>query len=377
MLRLWKLDQGREWNLAFRGQRAYLSDVNLLRTGLALALWFGLAARADITVTFQNNVFTPSRLVTFDALTGNLAGSGVRNGVFDGASYVAQLFRVVDGTEIPIGAPANFRAATTTQPGTWSGASRTIVGVNPGETVMLKVKVWDKSVATYELALAAFGLLKGQSAVFAYSQPVVVTVPSDTYMWNFQGFALTDCFDTPEWAFTTPRGAEVPEFTENKLGAIPGGIVGWPPLDMVVPREDWYAMLRQLVPPLAATWGGALVETNGLLFYRHAPNSYGHVGFSFSRDYCGRPWPFTYLGFTVLPSPRRPYLAVENDTPPDSRKLVLRGLAPTRYRVEQSENLTTWEPVGEFTANYGEVPVQDLSPLSATARFYRAVELAP
>jgi hypothetical protein len=57
--------------------------------------------------------------------------------------------------------------------------------------------------------------------------------------------------------------------------------------------------------------------------------------------------------------------------------LVLRGLAPKRYRVEQSSDLGTWTPLGEFTANYSEVPVQDLALADATARFYRAVELLP
>ncbi len=336
---------------------------------------FACAALADITVIFQNNVFTPSRLVTFGS--GNLAGTGVRNGVSGDASYVAQLIRLIDGGEIPIGGLANFRAATTTQPGTWSGANRTITGVNPGETVMLKVKVWDKSAATYDQARDT-GLMVGQSAPFAYSQPVVVALPSDTYMWNFLGFSISnDCFYTPEWVLTTPHGSQIPEFPENGLGTVPEAESFRSPWPGAVPREDWYGMLRQLVPPLAATWGGALVETNGGLFYRHAPNSYGYVGFSFSRDHCGRLWPFTYLGFTVLPSPRRPYLAVVNDTPPNSRKLVLRGLAPKRYRVEQSENLSAWEPVGEFTANFSEVPVQDLSPLSATARFFRAVDVSP
>jgi hypothetical protein len=57
--------------------------------------------------------------------------------------------------------------------------------------------------------------------------------------------------------------------------------------------------------------------------------------------------------------------------------LVLRGLAPKRYRVEQSSDLGTWTPLGEFTANYSEVPVQDLALADATARFYQAVELLP
>lgn len=151
---------------------------------------------ADSAVTFQNNVFTPSRLVTFDAkfniTTPGLGGTGVRNGVDGTANYVAQLFMVgAGGVETAVGAVANFRAATTTQPGTWSGASRTLAGVTPGTAVNLVVKVWDNSVASYELASVADRVGYGKSAVFSYTQPDPVLLPSDTYMTGFQGFSIT------------------------------------------------------------------------------------------------------------------------------------------------------------------------------------------
>lgn len=146
---------------------------------------------ADSAVTFQNNVFTPSRLVTFDSTFGALGGTGVRNGVNGTASYVAQLFTVAGGVETAVGATANFRAATTTSPGTWSGASRTLTGVNPGTAVNLIVKVWDNSVASYDAAKAGFDKGYGQSAVFSYTQPDPVLLPSDTYMTGFAGFSIT------------------------------------------------------------------------------------------------------------------------------------------------------------------------------------------
>jgi hypothetical protein len=155
-----------------------------------VATAFALQA-ADSAVTFQNNVFTPSRLVTFDSTFGALSGSGVRNGVAGTASYVAQLFTVVGGVETAVGATANFRAASTSSPGTWSGASRTLTGVAPATAVNLVVKVWDNSVASYEAASAGQNLGFGKSAVFSYTQPDPVLLPSDTWMSNFAGFSIT------------------------------------------------------------------------------------------------------------------------------------------------------------------------------------------
>lgn len=159
---------------------------------------FALQA-ADSAVTFQNNVFTPSRLVTFDnTFAAGIRGTGVRNGVDGTANYVAQLFMVgAGGAETAVGAVANFRAATTTQPGTWSGASRTLAGVTPGTAVNLVVKVWDNSVASYEAAAATTLTGYGKSAVFSYTQPDPVLLPSDTYMTGFQGFSITQNVPEP------------------------------------------------------------------------------------------------------------------------------------------------------------------------------------
>jgi hypothetical protein len=158
---------------------------------VALLAVTATATAADSAVTFQNNVFTPLRLVTFDSYFGPLAGSGVRNGVDGTASYVAQLFMVAPGgAETPVGAPANFRLAPLT-PGTWSGASRTLVGVAPGTPVNLVVKVWDNSHASYEAASADLLAAYGKSAVFSYTQPDPVLLPSDTYMTGFAGFSIT------------------------------------------------------------------------------------------------------------------------------------------------------------------------------------------
>ena len=165
----------------------------------ALAVFARSASAADQTINFNNNNLGSPRLVTFCPTFGPpLSGTGVRNGVADGASYVAQLFRVfADGSQVPIGATANFRAATTTSPGTWSGGIRTVVGVPQGTPLVLQVKAWDARFATYEAAGAA-GWSFGQSAPFffqdAMNNPPGVT---DNFMVNFQGFGI-DCMPEPQ-----------------------------------------------------------------------------------------------------------------------------------------------------------------------------------
>ena len=165
----------------------------------ALAVFARSASAADQTISFNNNNLGSPRLVTFCPFFSHpfLGGTGVRNGVADGASYVAQLFHVVGGTEIAIGATANFRAATTTSPGTWSGGTRTAVGVPQGTPMNLKVKAWDAAFPTYEAAWAA-GKAVGQSATFSF-QDVMSDPPgaADNFMVNFQGFAI-GCIPEPQ-----------------------------------------------------------------------------------------------------------------------------------------------------------------------------------
>jgi hypothetical protein len=164
---------------------------------LAALAVFAPAVRGDQTISFNNNNLGSPRLVTFVSTFGALAGSGVRNGVADGASYVAQLFRVVGGTEIATGATANFRAATTTSPGTWSGGTRTAVGVPQGTPMILKVKAWDAAFPTFEAACVA-GKGAGQSAPFFF-QDAMSNPPgaADNFMVNFQGFNLY-CMPEPQ-----------------------------------------------------------------------------------------------------------------------------------------------------------------------------------
>jgi hypothetical protein len=148
---------------------------------------------ADQTISFNNNNLGTARLVTWDSTFGALSGQGVKNATADGASYVAQLFiQAGDGSLSAVGATANFRGATTTSPGTWSGGTRTATGVNQGTALNLVVRVWDNSVASYDTARASFGKGYGQSAAFAFQDPLGSPPgPSDNFMVNFQGFSVT------------------------------------------------------------------------------------------------------------------------------------------------------------------------------------------
>ncbi len=164
---------------------------------------------ADQTVSFNNNNLGAPQLVTFDSSFGALAGSGVRNGVADGASYVAQLFIVNgDNSLTAVGATANFRASTTSSPGTWSGGTRTATGVELGTAINLQVRAWDNAFGSYDAAVAA-GKGAGQSAVFAFKD-ALSSPPgaADNFMVNFQGFAIS----------------QVPEPSTIALGAL--GVAG-------------------------------------------------------------------------------------------------------------------------------------------------------
>jgi len=181
-----------------------------------VATAFALQA-ADSSVTFNNNVFKggdgnndPAKWVKFDSTFGALAGTGVVNGAAGAGSYVAQLFSVAGGVETAVGATANFRASSTTQPGTWSGASRTLTGLAPGTAVDLVVKVWDVAAGSYAAAQAGNNLGFGKSAVFSYTQPVNVLLPSDTFMTGFGGFSITQN--------TTPIVPEPSTFALAALG---------------------------------------------------------------------------------------------------------------------------------------------------------------
>jgi len=151
------------------------------------------------TVDFRNQ---SSVLGTANDYLVRYQTTDARNGqpvVNDGTSlYVAQLFYGPAGTTdmnslTAVAGTANFRATTTSLPGTWSGGSKTIPGFSLGQSCVLQVRVWDSSLAADWAAATAVGYtgLRGASDMFAFnffaSSPPATT---DDDMVNFRGFNI-------------------------------------------------------------------------------------------------------------------------------------------------------------------------------------------
>ena len=153
------------------------------------------SALAQGTVNFNNNVAfaTPAdRLVgcSCDCAPGYAPCPGP---LLVGTDYVAQLYYGTQGTPeaslTPVtNAPARFRVATTASPGTWSGGTRALEGILPGQTATLEVRVWDGSIfPTFEAARTGGGM-SGYSARFDYTVPPDGSPSAAYFMENFRGF---------------------------------------------------------------------------------------------------------------------------------------------------------------------------------------------
>lgn len=230
---------------------------------------------------------------------------------------------------------------------------------------MLKVKVWDSS-ATYETA-HCLELLSGESSVFAYTEPAVIPPASDTRMTNFTGFSIGKPL--------TPCRVLARPVTQEFVTAENQDVRMTAEADFCCTSWVWWSEIvnGSRANHLAGVAKGEFAWERDPAVYVPKVNQYGEE--LFRMDFCCTEAVLAKV--TILPSSRRPYLAVTGERSSQSGSLVLRGLAPRRYRVEQSADLVAWTPVGEFTANYSEVPVQDLALADAESRFYRAVELSP
>jgi len=153
------------------------------------------SAFAQGTVSFNNNGLAtplPDNLAVFfgDTATGHRLTLG------DGV-YVAQLYFGAAGSPesalTAVSAPAaNFRVATTANPGTWSGGTRTLTGFDVGATVALQVRVWNTTDGSdYATAFAKNnGLFTGKSSIFSYTVPAAGSPPAAYAMGNFAGFSV-------------------------------------------------------------------------------------------------------------------------------------------------------------------------------------------
>ena len=159
------------------------------------------------TVNFNNNV-------AFATTPSATAGVGLPSNGHDdrlvywtdnttkltGTNYYAQLYYAAGANQAEGGlatiggdTPSKFRVATTSQPGTWSGGSKTLTGVAVGSTATLQVRVWDGSLfSTYAAAVSGGGLV-GKSATFNYTAPDTANpnTPLDAqFMYGLQSFTL-------------------------------------------------------------------------------------------------------------------------------------------------------------------------------------------
>jgi len=137
----------------------------------------------DATVNFNNNVFTPSRFVTYSGSGAPVTGTNLSAVLLYGTSAASLTAHTI---------PARFRVTTTSQPGTWNGGTRTLNGIpnTPQTVVQMQVAVYDNTrFASYAAALAGGGIL-GTSTIFTYTVPTPPLGPSDTDMANFQAFQI-------------------------------------------------------------------------------------------------------------------------------------------------------------------------------------------
>lgn len=146
------------------------------------------SALAQGTVSFNNN---SAFATTADRLVRNVGGSPLV-----GQNFVAQLYYGPQGSDMgsltAVASSASlFRVATTSSPGTWSGGTRTLVGIAAGQTAVLQVRVWDNVAfpAGYAAAVTGNGV-RGASALFNYTVPAAGSPPAAFFIEGFRGFTL-------------------------------------------------------------------------------------------------------------------------------------------------------------------------------------------
>ncbi len=264
-----------------------------------------------------------------------------------GTNFVAQ---IVYGNDQELGPPMPFRSVSTSSPGTWDPkpqSLRILQGVSPGSYVELRVWVWNSSffssrddVKKYyenmwfeqgELPEGDYRNIAGISSIFTC---LVGNTTNSSPISNFQGFSLLR-------PYVVTLGTRVFSMPEN----------GSP---LFIPESSTYflAFTETHFPGVPDFNVGTVISTNGGYFVVPRPDVFGTV-YSFSRNGVVNRSPvdsYEYSGrsrIQVTPSPRRPFLDFSRTN--SSPLLVMRGLPPTRYRIEGSTNLVLWSQLGELT----------------------------
>ena len=170
---------------------------------------------ADSSVNFATGSSVGLPIVTF------ADGTGINN-----KNYVAQLFESTDGGSSfsAVGTTSAFYSvvSTSVRAGVWKTQSITLVGVNPGSAVQMKVAVWDSTLfsswdaAAAEIASPHQSFQAGVTPVFTYNTPPAGDLnPADFNLSNFKGLTLND------------YEVLVPEPSVIALGALGLGALLW------------------------------------------------------------------------------------------------------------------------------------------------------
>jgi hypothetical protein len=161
----------------------------MIRVGLiaAMLIGFDFSVQAQGAVDFRNSV---QFVTATDRLVRDVSGTPLV-----GTNYLAQLYYGANPSSLnPVtDAPAPFRPATHSSPGTWTGGTRILWGFSPGQIVTLQVRVWDGTVAASYEDAAAIGFLATQHGVsnpFEFIPPSITSPASAWYIEEFRGFTL-------------------------------------------------------------------------------------------------------------------------------------------------------------------------------------------
>jgi hypothetical protein len=344
------------------------------RRGLSLLVGLGMLfalaqpARADGWIYFQNNVaatITPVFQVT---------------GVKVVAPFVAQLYLLKDDW-VAVSQIVRFSSS-----GRFGGGIVTIPGDYGGKTVMLQVRVWDGSrFATYD---EAFHALSGCGISEAFSA-TLATPPNQPAqpMSNFKSFTLH--WDDSPPLLPAPSYRETLEDQPFPHISADGGILPGVPFTPSCGQQrtvgDLFAYNKRPTRPITDYPTGLNLgnlrgvfgtdhQEHGPIDYVPNPKTYGvdvlyfPVCCEFSEGPCGS----TAVFITIKPSPARqkPTLLIS-----DTKKPTLLGLNAHRYRIEQSADLNSWEPIGSATGNYTTVDLSPFVSAGTRAQFLRASEI--
>jgi hypothetical protein len=362
--------------LPARGLVVYLKALLFLALLPALALGQGL-------VNVNNRGLSPQQLVL-----------GPSGSPLTGTNYVAQIVYGSNPSSMTniLGGPMRFRVPTTVFPGTWNppgsnGAStgiRVLQGFVTGQTVWMKVRVWDFELSTsWEdvsewIAEGTGDILYGESTPFSY----IVgdeSNPSSLAISNFRGFAVlvTGCASGPgscrpptcyasitnivvelHWNGAATNINLLPQLTQYRP-AVPS--VG---LNNFRPETPVQVLFENATLPAEATRLCEISGTLGSALITIKSNVLGEVTLPVSASLGFRP--FRYFGASVcgvrpgnlvlrVVPIRRPGRLTLEFAPLEQFQLRVSGTPAARYTVLISEDMSTfraiWTPTTGMDGN--------------------------